>query len=122
MTTIAVLEEGTEPWYQNYVDIVNEINNHTTELTQARAGELSLDARLDGIPTVTQMQEYVQSVAMTGVDPSEIGTPDQIVTINATMNGFVGKTFNDVETNQSKKRKKLAKYQSILHLQSLHYS
>lgn len=123
---LTALNAGTTPWYGvsgvqgTYLGIINQLNNTIGQITGAlnEYGQVSLTQVYQLHPTIIQMQSYVQSVAMTGVDPSEIGTENQIVTISPGGNGFLGRNFPEIDPVSSIKRKKLAKLNTIFHLQS----
>ena len=81
-------------WYTEYYAYVNAVEGYATQIDNANSayGGMSLVASLTTLNAnmYTQMQEYVQSVALTGVDPAEIGTANQVVTINSSGQGFDG--------------------------------
>ena len=62
----------------NYVAVTEKFDAIDAQLTQL------------GTNLNTQMEAYVQSVALTGADPTLIGSANQVVAINATGNGFAG--------------------------------
>lgn len=92
-------------WYTEYYAYVDAVEGYATQIDNVNSayGVASLNASLSELSTNlnTQMEAYVQSVAMTGVDPSEIGDANQVVAINATGNGFEG-VSNSVLFNRLK--------------------
>ena len=81
-------------WHTQYYAYVDAVEAYATQIDTVNTayGQTNLSASLTQLGTNlnTQMEEYVQSVALTGVDPTEIGSANQVVAINATGNGFEG--------------------------------
>lgn len=81
-------------WYAEYYAYVDAAEAYATQIDTVNTAyeQANLNASLTQLGTNlnTQMEEYVQSVALTGVDPTEIGSANQVVAINATGNGFAG--------------------------------
>ncbi len=106
---LTALKSGESPWFYDdgtkatYMALVTQLNNNTAQTTGVlnNYGTTSMLDTFALFPTTENMHQYVQSVAMTGVDPSEIGSANDLVTINSGVNGFVGinkNTFLDTAT------------------------
>ena len=109
---LIALKAGTTPWHGvsgvqgTYLGIINQLNNTIGQITGAlnEYGQSSLVEVFILFSTIEGMHQYVQSVAMTGVDPAEIGSANDIVTINSGANGFIGinqNAFLDTSTYSS---------------------
>ncbi len=87
-------------WHTQYYAYVDAVEAYATQIDTVNTayGQTNLSASLTQLGTNlnTQMEEYVQSVALTGVDPTEIGSANQVVAINATGNGFAGVSNSDM--------------------------
>ena len=81
-------------WYTEYYNYVNAVEGYATQIDDVNSAYngMNLVASLTALSTsmYTQMQEYVQSVALTGAVPSEIGTANQVIALNSSGDGFEG--------------------------------
>lgn len=121
------MKAGSTPWYNSsgnvasYLGIVRELNSSIGQLTGVLTGygTTTLLSTFQLHPTTIQMHEYVQGIAFTGVNPSEIGSPNDILCLTPDGNSFTGKTFTQIETSSSKKRKLWAKFTTLMELTRL---
>jgi hypothetical protein len=101
-SVLTALESGETPWFYvdgtkaTYMAIVNELNNNTGQITGVLSnyGTGTILDTFALFPTIETMHQYVQSVAMTGVDPTQIGSANDLVVINNTGDGFLGISQN----------------------------
>ena len=96
-TQITPLAAGTVDYYNlsgGYLDWVAALNNNSALLAEPLTtyGQTTLTAIFNQYPTTAAMQAYVQSVAFSGVEPSTLGSANQVLALDGTATAIVGIT------------------------------